>query len=224
MSSTHPAAILAAIVLLPSLGCMSDHAFEDWDDTGSLDDSGGGPPDSDDETGSVDEADPSWWALSATILVEDSLPVQGDTTLVVTLIDDGADISSPICQARYEGVELPAQDLPDPLLYHWWLATLADPVTDCSAHLLTWIPTSILLGIGTLHPDVAALLEPAGYDQVESYLYGAYLQADSQAIWTYGVTATAAGFAGEQLPVAEAPVPDGTYSIVPIYLLPLQGR
>jgi hypothetical protein len=219
----HPAAIIAALILLPTLGCMSDQAFENWDDTGSENDSGGDPTDSDEDTGDADQPDPSWWALSATILVEDTLPVQGDTTLVISLIDEDADIDSPICQASYDGVELGSQDLPDPLLFHWWQATLAEPTTDCSTHLLTWIPSSIQLGIGALHPDVAALLEPAGLHEIEPYLYGAYLQASSQTIWTYGVSATAAGFAGEQLPVAEAPVPDGTYSMVPIYLLPLQG-
>jgi hypothetical protein len=224
MSSTHPAAVLAALLTLSSQGCSSDQAFELGDDSGWADDSSPDPIDSDDDTGDEDQPDPAWWSLSATVLIEEALPVQGDTTLTVTLIDESADTANPICVARYDQVELTIQDTPDALVYHWWRIDLGEPTTDCSPHPLTRIPTTLELGIGAVHPDIASLLEPAGYDEIEPYLYGAYLRAESEDIWTWGVAATAAGFGAEQLPVTEPPVPDGTYSFVPIYLLPLQGR
>jgi len=226
MSSTHPAPAPFAVVILSLLlqGCMSDHAFDNADDTSSAFDSAWNPPDSDDDTDGEDQIDPSWWSLAATILMEDGSSVQSDTTVVISLIDDTADPANPICQASYDQVELAVLDLPDANIYHWWQATLGDPVTDCSTHRLTWIPADIQLGIGALHPDIAALLEPAGHADVESYLYGAYVRSgQDDTIWTYGISATAAGWDGEQLPVGEGPVPNGTYSLVPIYLLPLQG-
>lgn len=226
MSSTHLAAALAAIAILPllSVGCMSDMAYDGADDTAGALDSGWGPPDSDDDTGDEDQLDPTWWSLAVTSLMEEGSPVQGDTSLVISLIDESADPGSPICQATYDQPALTVLDVPDPSIYHWWQVELGEPTTDCSTHQLTWIPLLLELGVGSLHPDIAALLEPSGYAEVEPYLYGAYLRSGkSQTIWTYGIAATAAGFAGDQAPVSEPPIPDGTYSLVPIYLLPLQG-
>ena len=227
MSSTRASAAFAALVMFTSLcqGCTSDLAWEGPGDTANLADSGDEPLDSDSDTDGSDSVDPSWWSLSVTALIEEGLPVQGDTTLVVSLIDDTADASSPICQATYAQPELTVLDPPDPSIYHWWQIAPGEPTTDCSAHLLTWIPTGLELGVGSLHPDIASLLEPSGYAEVEPYLYGAYVRSNlGQAIWTYGIAATTAGFAGDQLPVSAPPVPDGTYSLLPIYLLPLQGR
>jgi len=226
MSSTQPAPAPFAVVILSLLlqGCMSAQSFDGADDTSSAADSGWDPTDSDDDTDDGDQTDPSWWSLNATILMEDGLSVQSDTTVVISLIDDTADPASPICQASYEQVEFAVLDSPDASIYHWWQAALSEPVTDCSAHRLTWIPADIELGIGALHPDIAALLEPAGHADIEPYLYGAYVRSGQEdTIWTYGISATAAGWDSEQLPVSEGPVPNGTYSLVPIYLLPLQG-
>ena len=225
MSSTHPAQALTLLVSIPLLlqGCMSDGAWDGIFDTADADDTAQSPADSDDDTSGSDFADPSWWSLSATVLMEDALPVQDDTNLVVALIDESADASAPICQATYSHVELTVQEVPDPSIYHWWQVSLGEPETECSAHLLERVPSTVELGLGILHPDIAALLEPAGYQDIESFLYGGYLRTEAQTIWTWGIAATSAGFDAEQDPVAEAPVPNGTYSFVPIYLLPLQG-
>jgi hypothetical protein len=215
---------LVTFVLLTMPGCVGAMDLGNFDDSGWSWDSGEGPPDESDDTNDLDNVEPAWWTLDASVLMEDGAPVQGDTSLLISLIDELADTTEPICQASFDEWPLTVLDLPDPAIFHWWSAELSKAQGDCSAHLLQSVPDSIELGIGSLHPDIAALLEPAGYDEVASYLYGAYLRVEgSEEIWTYGVAATAAGFAAEQLPVEQAPVPNGTYSLVPIYLLPLQG-
>lgn len=223
LAAAFPAAF--AMLLLSPLGCMVDGAINELADTGGGNDSGTDPLDSADDTGDWDQADPVWWSLAGTVLVEDALPILGDTSFRITMIDESADPENPICQASYDEMALTVLDSPDPSIFHWWAATLGEPTySDCSPHLLTRVPATIELGIGSLHPDIAALLEPAGYAEVEAYLYGAYLRTEGvQTIWTYGVAATAAGFDAEQLPVDEGPLPDGTYSVVPIYLLPVEG-
>ena len=40
-------------------------------------------------------------------------------------------------------------------------------------------------------------------------------------IWTFGVVGTAGNFSGADLPVTEAPLPDGTYTVAGLLLLPL---
>ncbi len=226
MSSTHVAATTTALIAVSLLvqGCMSDQAFEGAWDSGSADDTGAPVFDSGHDTGDEDQPDPAWWSLEVTALMEDGQPVQSDTTLVISLIDASADPANPICQASYPQPEISVEDPPDSSIFHWWQISLGEPSTDCSGHALEHVPATLSLGIGALHPDIAALLEPAGYDEIEAYLYGTYLGTDDvQTIWTYGIAATAAGWAAEQLPVTEPPIPDGTYSLVPVYLLPLQG-
>jgi hypothetical protein len=225
MSSTHPAAAFPTLAMLPLLtGCMSDMGFDASDTASRLDDSGAEATDSAEDTGEMDRIDPSWWSLSAAVLMEEGLPVQDDTSVTISLFDEGADRDAPLCQASYSQLEIVVLDSPDASIFHWWEIELGEASTDCSGHQLVGIPASFELGVGALHPDIVSLLEPAGYAEVEPYLYGAYVRTDqAQAVWIYGVAATTAGFAGEQLPVDEAPVPSGTYSVQPIYLLPLQG-
>jgi hypothetical protein len=225
LAAAKPVVFAALFLCSASSGCMGDMAINELSDTGASDDTGGSPLDSDGDTADWDQADPAWWSLAATVLVEDALPVQGDTSSLVSLIDESADTGSPICQASFVEPPITTLDSPDASIFHWWEISLSDPSSsDCSSHLLTRVPDSVELGVGALHPDIAALLEPAGYDEIASYLYGAYLRVPgTDTIWTYGVAATTAGFDAEQLPVDEGPLPNGTYSVVPIYLLPIQG-
>ena len=172
-----------------------------------------------------DQVAPSWWSLQATVLVEETLPVPEDTTLTASLISDEADPTSPICTATFVPSSMEDQDPPDATIFHWWQVTLGEATGDCSAPQLGWFADSIEIGVGELHPDIAALLEPAGYEHLEGYLYGAYMRQsdDDDSVWTWGIAGSNASFDSDQESVGEAPLPNGTYQLVPFYLLPLQS-
>jgi hypothetical protein len=61
-----------------------------------------------------------------------------------------------------------------------------------------------------------------GLDTDASTLYGLYIQygAEDAPIWVFGVAGTAENFSGIDEPAAAAPLPDGSYDIETLYLLP----
>ena len=217
------ASVLGAIL---ALGCADLGGLNLGGDSADLHDSSASPEDSQTDSDGWDAPDPSWWVLEATVLMEEALPVAGDVQLTISLLDETADPDLPLCSSSFEPQDIADQASPDPMIFHWWQLTLgqADPDSDCDAHFQDWLPDTLDLGVGELHPDIAALLEPAGYGSVQDYLYGAYVHhPSSKSIWAFGIAATPAGFASEVEPVDAAPVPAGTYLFTPIYLLPVEG-
>lgn len=215
-----------ALLLLCLAGCVSDHAYFEGSDTAELYDTDGAPNDSGDDTGGWDNVVPSWWSLAASVLVEEAQPVADDTSLEGWLLSEEADTDTPICSATFVPATLTETKPPDESIFHWWQIELQHQDGDCSGSQLHWFPETIEIGVGALHPDIAALLEPAGYEQIEGYLYGAYLRQGEQQgeVWAWGIAGTPASFDGEAEPVSAAPLPNGTYQMLPLYLLPLEGR
>lgn len=219
-------AVLAA-GLLGSVACTGDFEFSRYDDSGGLVDSDTAPEDSLDDTSGWDGMTPGYWVLEANVLVEEGAPAAGDSSVTLRLLDAELESEGPICTVVWSDPSFEVLDVPDPLVYHWWAVdSQGDFGGTCSGAQRRFLPERLLLGLGSLFPDIAAVLEPAGYGDVSGSLYGAYIQTSEQAdapTWAFGVVATAAGYAGQTVPVAAPPVPNGTYRFEPIYLLPLEG-
>ena len=52
-------------------------------------------------------------------------------------------------------------------------------------------------------------------------MYGAYLRVATDEVWLFGVAGTAEQFAGTGTIADSAPLPDGTYTLRSLYLLPM---
>lgn len=207
---------LAACSMAKSDGRFGDTGWAPTDETGQEDSA-------DTDTGNEEPVTPQWWSLSGQVLLEGGQPVAGDASLEVVLLGEDGGVVVEICRTAFAEPTLVVESPPDPALYHWWLVTPGADDSACHS-LRQHLPTSLHLGLGALHPDIAALLDQAGLGGMDPYLYGAYVQTEAMAedgIWVYGVAATPAGWEGAQPAATEGPVPDGTYRFQPIYLLPL---
>lgn len=195
-------------------------------DSYDLDDTADAPEDSADDSGGWDGMTPGYWSLSATVLVEEGAPVAGDTAVSLQLLDAVLGAEGVICTATWDSPMVAAADVPDPLVFHWWEVSSAGTLNgNCTTAQQRFLPTELGLGLGELLPDLAAVLDPAGYGEVAGSLYGAFVQMAPEAdVWAFGVAATEAGFTGDVDAVGASPVPNGTYAFLPIYLLPLDRR
>ncbi len=215
----------ACLTAAPLLTACSEMDMGAWDSaTEGVADSG--PYDENyDDTGETGELRvPSWWLLEAELLVEDQAAVVGDAQVTSSLLDELADSADSICSMTQAVASITEEKSPDEMIFHWWDLTLAGGEGTCNAAQADHLPQQLHLGLGQLHADIAALLEPTGYEGMDEHLYGAYVQLlGEEDIWAFGIAATGAGFDADQEAVDEAPIPNGTYQVVPVYLLPLQG-
>lgn len=93
----------------------------------------------------------------------------------------------------------------------WW--DVVGP-TDLGCHL----PTTLRLGIGPYDALLDPFVDAAG---IAGTPYGLYTAAvDTELLWVFGVAGTLANFNGE-VPLEDPPLPDGTYRIESLVLLPL---
>ncbi len=104
----------------------------------------------------------------------------------------------------------PVEPAPDGLVAWWDVGMTTEP--GCA------LPAAFRLGIGPydllLDPAVAA----AG---VSGTLYGMYTRAPDDGLWIFGVAGTAENFAGTAAPVTAPPLPDATYRLEGLVLLPV---
>jgi len=175
------------------------------------------PPD---DTAITPAPDPAWWSIVATVPVAGTNPVTEGTTVSFTAYPDGAD-AAPLCTATSPAVSITAEVAPDATIYAWWSTALDISDGACDTEDIE-IPTALYLGIGALDPNIVAVLGDAGYAELTSSLYGAYVSLDGGGtVYTFGVAGTASSYEGE--PVTDGdPIPDGTWQIEGIYLLPIE--
>ena len=215
--------LFALIALLP--GCTSvDYTGRiDSSDTATAADDTAGESD----TMSADSGalPPAWYTVAATANLSGGL-LTALTVTTTLLPEEPAD--GPICEslrAPISAVDVPS---PDPAIYHWWLVEL--PADDGACEGDEELPTTILLGLGELHPDISAGLKDDDAQAAAGSLYGAYIatagvKEDGQAetIYIYGYAGTSADLSGETIPVTAPPAPDGDYTLSPVYVLKLPG-
>lgn len=212
-------ALIAASALSVFTACTEADFNNRPLDSGSLSDTSSVA----DDSGAADSADvePAWYRLSAQLNLAQSA-LQGGT---VSFAIYGEDLDLGVVCEVSRALELveAREQTPDPLIYHWWRLSLADPEEEpCAGGL----PDVLMLGLGGLHSELEPGIDRDGYGDVRSSLYGAYLNVqvvrDNQDIdanaFLLGYAATEAGYAGETLAVDAAPIPDGSYRVHGVFL------
>lgn len=211
----------ALIALLP--GCTPMDATGRFDSADTANASGDSSDDSDTMSADSGASPPTWYTVGATASLSGGLvtAVAVTYTLWPETPADGALCQSP--RAALSAVDAPS---PDPAIYHWWLVTLAADDGACEG--AEGLPTTVLLGLGELHPDIVAGLKDDAAQSASGSLYGAYVATDgvgedgqAESIYVYGYAGTAADLAGETTPVTAPPAPDGDYTLTPVYVLKL---
>lgn len=198
---------VAAAALCACAGNLADHSNDSAQQTPDSDDTGAPPEDTD--TGPPSSDTPTWWALDGSIALQGQQAAAPEALFVVEL--RGRDLST-LCSTERVAAALTPVDPQIGPLYAAWQVTLADGV-GCEPP----VPQQFLLGVGPYDPQ----LDPAAaqHDLDGSTLYGLYVQPEGRPLYVFGVAGTAEHFAGDAL--ATAPLPDGTYTLDGLHLLPL---
>lgn len=184
-------------------GAASDTAGGDFD-SGTMDDTGPPPP----------AAEPEWFGLSALLPVAAAQPVTKGVTVSLTVEADPP--GEPLCEVTPNLFGVAGGVPPDPSIAVWWEMSLV-AASPCAT-----LPGRLELGIGTLHPEVRARLGALDLDGVADSLFGAYARVDGGEVYAFGYAGTEAALSGAE--PARLPPPDGTYTVVPVYLLALPAQ
>ena len=220
--------ILTLLSTLALTACGGGSYQGDWDsgdgnpwdsaDTDTSDDSGGGPT-----------LVPSWWTVGGQLALVDG-DVDTDTTPSLKLTywaEEEEGLGDPIaCPTDLEIqqvatlTETPDESIP---LQGWWQIELVPPeAPPCNWSLGDGAPMSFHLGIGTLDPQLHPAMQANDLDPSELSLHAAYIQLeDGDTVYVYGVAGTDEQFEGTADASSESPLPDGTYRVEALHLLPL---
>ncbi len=145
--------------------------------------------------------------------------VNGDIDLALSALEVGYrnEAGEPLCSGIREvltAVQAVPSD-PDLPLYAWWDLELG--VSPCGDHG----QDSFSIGIGAWDPQLDAAAS-AQY-LVGADLYSLYIQPNAVDTFVFGVSGTSEQFLGTTPPATAAPLPDGTYQLRTLYLLPVAG-
>ena len=154
---------------------------------------------------------PSWWLLGASLSIVDGVPDEKASALTLSVLDAAL---QPYCSARAAIASAAAQDPPHPDVFAWWSLTWA-PVDGCDDVSFP-LPKTVLLGIGTMHPEVLARLTIA--DVLDpGLLNGAYISMDNlSTLLVFGAAGQPAAWKGKDGPV-DLTLPDGAWTIEPVF-------
>lgn len=163
--------------------------------------------DTDTDTGSSDL--PVWWALDGTWALNQGQAAQGEARFTVELRK--ADLTS-LCATERAAASLTVVAPAPAPLWAAWDVTLADGA-GCEHE----VPQRFVVGIGPYD----AQLDPAvAKNELDAAaLFGLYLQPEDGPLVVFGVAGTDAQFEGT--PAEAPPLPDGTYTLDGLHLLPL---
>lgn len=211
----------ALLPLLTLVACASQEAML-GDETGEGVDTGGDDTALEDPDGDGDETpEPEWFAVGGTLVLTgdaaDAEASELDVQLHLTPGDaEQGEAQEPICASpTVEAIE--AAEPPEAAVLAWWTVALA-PDSACA-----WSVGTLELGIGRLDPQLHPAMAAAGLETEGSTLYGLYARhGETSPVWVFGVAGTEANLDGSSAPVSEPPLPDGTYTLRTLHLLPLE--
>lgn len=205
--------LFALVCLVAGAGCSSSKyapADSGFADTAAGEGEGEDTADLDDEGVS-----PMWWKLGAAIGIYDGVADPASTHLALTLVaEDGTELcEDTLAVDAIEDVPL----LPDSAIYAWWEIEPGDADGGCE-HRSSPVPSPLYLGVGAMHPDIEANLDPAGLHGLEGYLNASYASLDDgDTIYVYGVAGSEQAWLGIDEAISAGPLADGTWIISPIY-------
>lgn len=214
---------LGAVVWILSVGCSAGKA-DRRTDSGIADPSFDPEGDMDEGEDPSAEVVPLAWELGGQLALDSDLIVEGDSKLEIRLI--GEDLSV-LCDDTVEietATAMDATQYPESTLVGWWRIFVGDPTPNgCFTEDFEFpVPVPMLIGIGPMHPEiVAAVGAIPGLGSVDS-LNGVYTSMDGgETVWVFGVIGTMEAYSGLDGPAESAPLSDGTWTIEPVYSLPL---
>lgn len=176
-----------------------------WD-TGSVSDTGSDPEDS---------GEAVWWKLGAAISIWEGAVLPEESSLGLTLLlQDGSVLCEDTLAIRELTVE---EDLPDATIYSWWRVEAESPQGSC-AELRDPVPSPVLIGVGAMHPDIFATLDPEGLADGASSLNAAYASINGgEDVYVFGVAGTTAAYLGDAAPADSSLLADGVWIVRPVY-------
>ncbi len=154
---------------------------------------------------------PTHWVLGGDLTVADGALRAGGSTLTLSVVD--RDLGAIACSAPVSVESSLAATTPDPAAILAWWSALAPATPDCATP-----PATLSLGIGALDADLRARLGPAGLSDEAGSLLGAYLALPGGTPVTFGVARPPPA----SDTATEALVPDGAWTILPLYAVPLE--
>ncbi len=197
------AALPEPVLLLTLMlgGCTGDSAQPEGRPTDASGPDTAVPSELDTPSPEVSEASPELFRLSGSLTLLEGLLDPTLSTLTMTV--DGEEPLCPLDVTTSEAQE----PSPGPEVYSAWSLSVSEP---CPL-----LPEGLVLGLGDYDPRLAA---PLGGPPPDGTAYGVYVHygPPSAPLLVFGVSSIAPEGA-----VTEPPLPDGTYPITPVYLLPL---
>ena len=198
------------MILVLLLSACSDNAISGNADPKDTATDGTGGDDTAEDTGSIeDPATPAWYAVNAVVTLTGGAPDPSTASVEVEVVDE--DLVRIDCTVALDPSALTGAAVPSDDVYTWWtlpVTPLEDPCTT--------LPTTIELGLGTLDPEVRARLGSVDLDDVAEQLWGAWMRVDGGDLWATRYATAASG-----PDAASMPPPDDTYTLVPLFLVPL---
>lgn len=166
-----------------------------------------------------------WWTMGAALTLIDGAPLAVGGALDVRVLDDAG---VELCAAAVAVEAVRAITPPDPVILGWWELSLGPWEPACAGAQATRpMGEALTLGVGELHPEVAALLpaQDALSAAAGARVNGAYAQlsADEDPV-AFGIAGPAEAFAGEAGPWTSAPLPDSALAVQPIYRFAAPAR
>jgi len=220
-----------ALLLAVAVACSENDLSNDRDDNDTSaqdpeDTADTAPSDGDDE---AEPAVPEWIRVDGTIVIAAGVP---DPLLSSVSIEYRADPGAgEAADTGLDGTALPCVQTPAitsftsatapeaEITLGWWAVALDATVDSTCPYAL---PHGLHLGIGDLDTQLYAAMDLDGLATTDSTLYGLYARigADGAPVWVYGVVGTVDQYAGASAPVTAPPLPDGTYDLRALHLLP----
>jgi hypothetical protein len=196
------------------LACSSDGSYAS--EKGAYADTGGDGESADDNDTAVGFSEPAYWSMDAVLsLSEGELQ---EASLQASVLDQDLET---LCAQTYAVEASSAEEVPHESVISWWELSPGEGEGDCADTALP-LPAPLWIGVGALVADLEALLGPAELDTASESLNGAYASFDAgQTLYVYGVAGTDAAFEGSIEPATEAPLADGSWTLVPLFTFPL---
>jgi hypothetical protein len=172
------------------------------------------------------EVPPVAWELAGKVVLDADLIVEAESTLTIRVLGEDRIV---LCEAESTietATAMAPSQFPEEELLGWWRLFVEAPAADadsCFSGSYDFpVPVPMLIGVGPMHPEIAAA---AGAD-IElgdiSSLNGAYASMDGgETLWVFGVVGTESAFDGLEGPQEGTPLTDGAWTIEPVYPFPL---